>query len=174
MRDNRMKMDKTKGYRIDYTKLQLETEQHATLPTAKSAQEEVQIAPSTEGKMPLAITKENKSIKKELVENDLDVVSVINYLNDKACKQFKASSKVTARLEKGRFSDGYTVADCKKVIDTKAKNWLGDRHWQKYLRPSTLFNAMSFENYLEESRVNESPESRPPKPFELDFSKGET
>ena len=32
---------------------------------AQSAQEEVQIAPSTEGNMPLAITKEIKSIKKD-------------------------------------------------------------------------------------------------------------
>ena len=141
--------------------------------TAESPQEEVQIAPSTEGKMPLAITKEVKSIKKELVENDLDVVSVIEYLNDKANKQFKASSKATARLVKGRFSEGYTVADCKKVIDTKAKNWLDDPHWQKYLRPSTLFNATNFENYLEESRANDLPASSPPKPPELDFSKGE-
>ena len=111
---NRMKMDKTKWYRINYTKLQCQTVQHAPSTTAKSAQEEVQIAPSTEGKMPLAITKEIKSIKKELVENDLDVVSVIDYLNDKASKQFKASSKATARLVKGRFREGYTVGGLQK------------------------------------------------------------
>jgi len=46
----------------------------------------VQNAPSREGIMPLAITKEYKSIKKETFENDLDVVSVMDYLNDKACK----------------------------------------------------------------------------------------
>ncbi|MEK5067139.1 conserved phage C-terminal domain-containing protein [Sporosarcina sp. FSL K6-1508] len=170
---NRMKMDKTKWYRINYTMLQGQSVQLAPSMTAESPQEEVQIAPSTEGKMPLAITKEVKSIKKNLVENDLDVVSVIEYLNDKANKQFKASSEATARLVKGRFSEGYTVADCKKVIDTKAKNWLDDPHWQKYLRPSTLFNATNFENYLEESRVSDLPESSPPKPLELDFSKGE-
>lgn len=44
------------------------------------------LTPSREGKMPLLITKEYKNIKKELVENDLDVVSVIDYLNNKACK----------------------------------------------------------------------------------------
>ncbi|MBO0603764.1 conserved phage C-terminal domain-containing protein, partial [Sporosarcina sp. E16_3] len=160
---NRMKMDKTKWYRIDYTILHCQGGQDAPSTTAKSFQVEVQIAPSTEGKMPLAITKEIKRIKKELVDNDLDVVSVIDYLNDKANKQFKASSKATARLVTGRFSEGYTVADCKKVIDTKAKEWLEDSHWQKYLRPSTLFNATNFENYLEESRVSDLPESSPPK-----------
>ncbi len=170
---NRMKMDKTKWYRINYPKLQLHTEQHATVPTAKSAQEEVQNAHSTESKMPLAITKEIKRIKKELVENDLDVVSVIDYLNDKACKQFKTTSKATVRLVTARLREGYTVVDFKKVIDTKAKEWLGDPRWQKYLRPSTLFNATNFENYLEESRVIDFSASEPPKLFELDFSKGE-
>ncbi|MBO0589064.1 conserved phage C-terminal domain-containing protein [Sporosarcina sp. E16_8] len=170
---NQMKMDKTKWYRIDYTILHCQGGQDAPSTTAKSFQEEVQIAPTTEGKMPLAITKEIKSIKKELVENDLDVVSVIDYLNDKTCKQFKASSKATARLVNGRFSEGYTAADCKMVIDTKVNDWLDDPHWQKYLRPSTLFNATNFENYLEESRPSDLPESRPPKPFELDFNQGE-
>jgi len=102
---NRMKMDKTKWYRINYTKLNCQSVQYAPSTKAKSALEEVQIAPSREGIMPLAITKENKSIKKEPVENNLDVVSVIDYLNDKANKQFKASSKATARLLKGRFSE---------------------------------------------------------------------
>ena len=73
--------------------LQFPTVQPAPSMTAKSAQEKVQVAPSTEGNLHLAITKKNKSIKKELVENDLDVVSVIEYLNDKANKQFKASIK---------------------------------------------------------------------------------
>ncbi len=171
---NRMKMDKTKWYRIDYQKLQLFTEQHATMPTAKSADEEVQIAPATKGEMPLAITKENKSIKKDLVEHELDVMSVIDYLNDKTNKQFKASSKATAQLVRARLREGYSVIDCQKVIDAKAKEWLGDPRWQKYLRPSTLFNATNFENYLEESRGNDLPASSPPKPTELDFSKGET
>ncbi|WP_354312305.1 conserved phage C-terminal domain-containing protein [Sporosarcina psychrophila] len=49
-------------------------------------------------------------------------MSVIDYLNALACKQFKAFSETTAQLVKGYFSEGYTVADCKKVIDRKAKN----------------------------------------------------
>ncbi|MFC5591523.1 conserved phage C-terminal domain-containing protein [Sporosarcina soli] len=42
-------------------------------------------------------------------------------MNDKANKQFKVSSKATARLVKGRFSKGYPVAHFKKVVDTKLK-----------------------------------------------------
>ncbi|MFJ7934546.1 conserved phage C-terminal domain-containing protein [Sporosarcina sp. NPDC096371] len=29
----------------------------------------------------------------------------------------------------GRFSEGYTFVDFKKVIDTKAEKWLNDPHW---------------------------------------------
>ncbi|MER2090887.1 MAG: conserved phage C-terminal domain-containing protein [Sporosarcina sp.] len=74
-------------------------------------------------------------------------MSVFKYLNDKANKQFKASAKPTARFVKGRFSEGYTLSDYTMVIDTRASNWLDDPHWQKYLCPSTLFNARNFENY---------------------------
>lgn len=59
---NRLEMDEAKWYRINYTKLQRQGGQHALSTTAKSSQEEVRITPSTEGKMPLAITKENKRI----------------------------------------------------------------------------------------------------------------
>lgn len=170
---NRMKMDKTKWYRINYEHLQVLTMQDDLSATAKLAEEEMQNAPSSEGNLPLAITKKVKSIKKDLVEQDLDVVSVIDYLNDKANKQFKASSKATARLVKGRMRDGYKLADFKRVIDTKVKAWVDHPRWQTYLRPSTLFNATNFENYLEESRTIDSPAKSVTKPFELDFSKGE-
>ena len=49
---NRMKMDKTKWYRINYKKLQLSTEQNATSTTAQSAQEEVQNTPLQKAKCP--------------------------------------------------------------------------------------------------------------------------
>ena len=189
---NRMKMDKTKWYRIDYSKLQCETLQDASTTTAKSAEPEVQnastttaktvepevqFAPSTEGNLPLAITKELKSNKNKHkhkhVENDLDVTSVIDYLNKKAEKQFNTSSKATERLVKARYREGYELKDFKKVIDLKVKDWLNNSQWHKYLRPSTLFNATNFENYLEETRNKKSAVSRTPKPIVLDFSIGE-
>ena len=90
---NRMKMDKTKWYRIDYSKLECQTLQNASSTKAKSAEYEMHFAPSTEGNLPLAITKEIKSIKKEPVENDLDVVSVIDYLNEKTSNNLKYPQK---------------------------------------------------------------------------------
>ena len=170
---NRMKMDKTKWYRIDYVALHALTKQNAPTKIANSVEPETQIAPSRDGNLPLPITKEVKSIKNIYVEQDLDVVSVIQYLNDKAQKHFKASSKPTERLVKARYREGYKLEDFKKVIDWKVKEWLKDAHWKRYLRPSTLFNATNFENYLEETRDKKTAESSSPKSFELDFSKGE-
>ncbi|MDS9471942.1 conserved phage C-terminal domain-containing protein [Sporosarcina pasteurii] len=173
---NRMKMDKTKWYRIEYVALQRLMEQNAPIMEAKSNEEEGQIAQCDEGKMPLAITKEIKSIKKDIVGKHPDVVSVIDYLNEKTGKNFKTTSIATTRLVNARFQEGYEMDDFRRVIDTKVDEWLTDAHWQKYLRPSTLFNATNFENYLETYRSeNEGlPKINLPQIFELDLSKGES
>jgi uncharacterized phage protein (TIGR02220 family) len=170
---NRMRMDKTKWYRIDYLALHALTMQNAPSLNAESVEEEGRIEQTTHSNLPLAITKEVKSIKKKPVENTLDVVSVIDYLNDKAKKQFNPNSKATIRLVEARYRDGYGLDEFKRVIDLKVKNWLHDAHWKSYLRPSTLFNATNFENYLEESRDKKAEEKVRVKPVELDFSKGE-
>ena len=52
----------------------------------------------------------------------------------------------------GYLREGYTVVECKEVIDTKVKVWINDPRWQQYLRPSTLFKATNVENYLEQAR----------------------
>ncbi|WP_438317154.1 conserved phage C-terminal domain-containing protein [Sporosarcina sp. FA9] len=171
---NRMKIDKTKWYRINYSSLRALTLQNAPTVIANSVEGEMQITHTLQGNLPTAIPKELKSIKKRYtVENNLDVVSVIDYLNEKAQKDFKATSKPTERLVKARYQEGYNLDDFKKVIDWKVREWLNNPHWQKYLRPSTLFNATHFENYLEETRGGKTEENSSPKSFELDFSKGE-
>ncbi len=177
---NRMKMDKTKWYRIDYSLLHLEEPQPTVISEAKSTQEEEQFAPSTRSNLHLAITKEIKSNKKEIVEKRLDVVQIIAHLNAKSNKQYRASSKATERLVKSRLREGYTLDDFKNVIDCKANDWVNDPQWHRYLRPSTLFSATNFENYLQESKTDRSEHTSvntvvnsQPKPFELNFSEGE-
>ena len=125
--------------------------------------------------MPLAITKEIKSTKKSIVESDLDIISqVIDYLNRKTGKSFKATSKATERFIIARLNEGHNLDDFKAVIDVKAKQWLNDQQMNSYLRPSTLFSPTNFENYL-----NEAPAAKPaqnPVAYQapvLDFGKGE-
>ncbi len=175
---NKMHVDKTKWYRIDYPFLHELTSQIAHSKLGKVELVDAHHPETVLGNLPTPITKEvpnntTNNTPKEIVEENLDVVSVIDYLNTKAHKQFTASSKATIRLVRARFREGYQLNDFKKVIDTKVKEWLGNPRWEKYLRPSTLFNATSFENYLEESKGNQVLKENMNASFELDFSKGE-
>lgn len=174
---NRMKIDNTKWYRINYEMCQLPPVQFAQMDGAECADKTEQNAPSSQGKLHKPITKEIKSIKKDNVENNLDVVSVIDYLNKKTGRSFKASSSATQRFINARYREGHTLDDFKRVIDIKVKEWLKDDYWNKFLRPSTLFTPKNFENYLEESKLARQvpvqvsvSKIQPP---QLDFGKGE-
>ena len=83
-------------------------------------------------------------------ENNNNIYSlVIDYLNKKANTNYRASTKNTQSFINARVSEGYTVEDFKKVIDSKSKEWL-NTDFEKYLRPATLFGT-KFENYLNEA-----------------------
>lgn len=71
---------------------------------------------------------------------------IIDYLNEKAKKDFRAKSKSTQQHINARFKEGFTVDDFKTVIDKKCAEWLGT-DFEQYLRPATLFGT-KFEGYL--------------------------
>lgn len=75
-----------------------------------------------------------------------EVTEIIDYLNTQTGKRYRAESAQSKHI-RARLSEGYTVEDCKRVIDIKVKEWLGN-DMEKYLRPETLFNATKFENYI--------------------------
>ena len=85
---------------------------------------------------------------------------VIKYLNEKANTNYRPSTKNTQSFINARLKEGFTVEDFKKVIDVKAKSWVGT-DFEKYLRPSTLFGT-KFENYLNEAN-KKGPVSKGPK-----------
>lgn len=95
-----------------------------------------------------------ETIEQETNNQDADaledtvILEVISYLNEKTGKSFK-----TAPGLKTRFKEGYTVDDCKKVIDIKCAEWAGTEQ-EKYLRPQTLFSN-KFDSY-----VNQEPEKK--------------
>ena len=83
-------------------------------------------------------------------ENNNNIYSlVIDYLNRKANTNYRVNTKNTQSFINARVSEGFTVEDFKKVIDSKSRDWLGTE-WEKYLRPATLFGT-KFENYLNEA-----------------------
>lgn len=73
-------------------------------------------------------------------------ISIVEYLNEKANTNYKASSKKTKTLIHARINEGFTVDDFKKVIDNKCEDWLNSE-FEKFLRPETLFGT-KFESYL--------------------------
>ena len=85
----------------------------------------------------------------QLENKKQEVISfIINYLNEKTNKKFKIAKSNTQFIN-ARLDDGYTVEDFVRVIDLKTKQWLNTQH-DKYLRPSTLFNAEKMEAYVNE------------------------
>lgn len=88
--------------------------------------------------------------------------NIIDYLNEKAGTNFRASSKDTQKHINARLSESYTVDDFKAVIDKKCAEWIGTEY-EQYLRPSTLFGT-KFENYLNAKSTKQQPKSKPKKP----------
>ena len=93
-----------------------------------------------------------KPKKAKATKADTEATEVIDYLNAKTGSAYKATSKTNISVIRARINDGYTVEDCKKVIDTKAEQWLNNPDMVKYLRPETLFRPSKFESYINECR----------------------
>lgn len=78
-------------------------------------------------------------------------ITVLNYLNEKTRHNYRpvngTLSNITARLK-----EGYTVEDCKKVIDTMTWEWEEDEQMRKYLDYETLFRKSKFPKYLEKKK----------------------
>ncbi|MEC2644968.1 phage replisome organizer N-terminal domain-containing protein [Bacillus thuringiensis] len=81
---------------------------------------------------------------------------ILEYLNEKAEKNFNHKAESHRKLIRARWNEGYKVENFKTVIDNKVSQWLGkfDREGKplnRYLRPSTLFAQKHFDNYLNET-----------------------
>lgn len=96
--------------------------------------------------------------KVEEKEDNEDVKAIVDYLNEKAGTRYKAGTPATDKHIKARLNEGFTVDDCKAVIDVKTSQWL-DNDMRPYLRPRTLFNE-KFQDYLQEAR-NTKPAVKP-------------
>ncbi len=99
---------------------------------------------------------QSKGKKTKEEEKKECIVESISYLNEKANKNYRSTTKKTQDLIKARFNEGFSLSDFKKVIDIKTNSWLNDKEMNIYLRPETLFGT-KFEGYLnEKTEENES------------------
>jgi len=92
--------------------------------------------------------------EKEKIKNSVQLIAlkVIEYLNARTNKKFRAQSTETIREIGKRFKENYNFEDFKQVIDNQVREWGGDPIMAKYLRPSTLFGP-KFEGYLNSTPV---------------------
>lgn len=158
---NKLSFDKTKWYRIDYNELKKyedNTSQDGFVnPVSdipKSNHDDVKLVSSRKSERvnnTIDYTKTSADIK-DIVEPKAQqpspIPKIIEYLNTVANKKFKANTQATKSLIQARLKE-YTLQDIKYVIDNKTAEWI-DTDMAKYLRPSTLFNATKFENYVNE------------------------
>ena len=111
---------------------------------AESVQDETKGEPHPEQAKKPKKAKETKA--------DTEAIEVIDYLNTKTGSSYRATTEANVKPIRARLNDGFTVEDCKKVIDTKSRQWLNNPDMVKYLRPATLFSPSKFEGYLNECR----------------------
>lgn len=102
-------------------------------------------------------TKEGKNKEvKDIVEQELDPIpyrEIIDYLNQKAGKNFKHSAAGNKKVIKARWNEGCKLDQFKRVIDIKCQDWLNDENMNQYLQPSTLFGN-KFDQYLNQRKSN--------------------
>lgn len=101
----------------------------------------------------VAILEEDKEKDKEEDKDKEVYISIVEYLNQRAGTNYRASSKKTKSCIHARLEEGFTVDDFMMVIDKKADEWIGTEY-EQYLRPETLFGT-KFESYLNQ-RVRKS------------------
>lgn len=111
-------------------------------------------APISDSDMETETETEIETVNKEIGESEREEEKqIIEYLNMRTGKNYKATTKATREKIRARMREGFTADDFRHVIDIKAAEWMNTEQ-EKYLRPETLFGT-KFEGYL-----NQRPERR--------------
>lgn len=84
---------------------------------------------------------------------------VLEYMNKVLGTKYKKSTKSHIENINARLSEGHTIEDLKRVVDSKNKQWSNDSNMATYLRPQTLFQAGKFQGYLTAANVKPKPSS---------------
>jgi uncharacterized phage protein (TIGR02220 family) len=147
---NRLTMDKTKWYSVNYEKLaELESDARTALEssTGQIGMIAVPDCPIEEDEMTQAIPEITTETSTETTTSKhIPFSDIITFLNQKTNSSYKPGTKKTKELITARWNEGFLLEDFKKVIDLKTEEWLDDPFWSKYLRPETLFGP-KFESY---------------------------
>ena len=93
--------------------------------------------------LPVVVSEKDK----EKEEDKKIYITIVDYLNQKAGTNYRASTKKTQTCIHARLEEGFTIDDFRTVIDKKCADWLNDAKMAQFLRPETLFGT-KFESYL--------------------------
>ena len=115
-----------------------------------------------------------KSIEEHIVgqPDGVPYKEILDYLNTKAEKNYKPSTKAHCTFIKARWNEGHRLEQFKRVIDVKTKEWLNTEQDQ-YLRPATLFGT-KFEGYLNQKEIKDKPKSMKDNQTSLENNYGAT
>jgi uncharacterized phage protein (TIGR02220 family) len=117
----------------------------------KSDQKTTQTKPTDKPTQEHGIPSLTDKIREEvnLLSGKPNAASVLKHLNEQTGKNYQ-TVKANLSLIEARLKEGFTVEQCKAVIDAKFKSWAHDAKMTAYLRPKTLFNATNFAQYAGE------------------------
>jgi uncharacterized phage protein (TIGR02220 family) len=107
-----------------------------------------------------------------IAKHEDEIVAVIKHLNERAKTRYRPWSEgLGVQYLAARLEDGFSVDDCKIVIDRKTDEWYNTDH-AKYLRPITLFCKSKYQGYLNQPVVAKPPtEEEKAKAYEESFAK---
>ncbi|WP_148880570.1 conserved phage C-terminal domain-containing protein [Streptococcus sp. Marseille-P7376] len=96
-----------------------------------------------------------QTIKTDIIKTDIDnnklsiFKEILDYLNEKTGKNFKATTKAHRKFITARLNEGYKLEDFKYVVDVMYAKWKFTKY-EQYLQPQTLFGN-KMDNYLNQS-----------------------
>jgi len=126
----------------------------------------------TVGKADRINNKESIQTKKDTNGDIMKYVShLISHLSANTNRIFtvtnpKGQPTEHAKIIIARLNDGYTVMQCKQVIDIKTSQWLKDEKMKKHLNPTTLFRPSNFSKYLDECANDIKKPANPANPLD--------
>lgn len=103
-------------------------------------------------------------------KDSIDYQKIIGYLNAEAGREYK-NVESNRKPIRARMHEGYSEHDFALVIAYKCKQWIDNDEMAKYLRPSTLFGAKHFDEYLNEAKQSRK-KAKPAEPQGLSVEDG--
>ena len=159
-----MGLPKRRWFRIDFHRLmdilsgaEMEPQQRAVEPTPEPEEPETATLFDVDEYFDPSAVPTKSPTKSELEKEvrEEQVTEVLTHLNSVTGSNYSTLRNDNRMNIRARLREGYTVEQCKTVIDKKARKWLGTQ-FADNLNPSTLFDKRKFDIYLQQPDANKT------------------